>query len=139
VIEPKILFALTGQRNPTTEGNMSASSASSAEGGSGVIDLEEYAKADRKVPPHRPGVSYRIRIDKVQKVVDVPELTGAQILGLVGKTPDRFRLDQKVRGGATRKIEPTAVVSFTAPGVERFMTLPLDQTEGERSQAGRSS
>ena len=118
---------------------MSASSGSSAEGGSEVIDLEEYAKADRQVPPHRPGVSYRIRIDKVQKVVGVPEMTGAQILGLVGKTPDRFRLDQKVRGGAPRKIEPTVVVSFTEPGVERFMTLPLDQTEGERSQAGWSS
>lgn len=118
---------------------MSGKSTANADGGNEIIDLEEYAKSDRKVPPHRPGVSYRIRIDKMQKVVDVPEMTGAQILGLVGKTPDRFRLDQKVRGGAPRKIEPTDVVSFTAPGVERFMTLPLDQTEGERPQPGRSS
>ena len=41
-----------------------------------------------------------------------------------------FRLDEKLVGGRTVKIELDQVVDLTAPGVERFMTLPLDQTEG---------
>ena len=85
-----------------------------------MIDLEEYAKAGRPVPPHRPLMQYRIRIDKEQRVVSVPSLSGREILALVNKTPDRYRLDQKLRGGATRKIEPTQQVNFADPGVEKF-------------------
>ncbi len=102
-----------------------------------AIDVEQHAKSGRDVPPHRPGVRYRIRIDKIFKVVDVPHMTGEEILGLVGKTPAGYRLDMKLRGGGTKKIEPKDVVDFTAPGVERFMTLPLDQTEGDGGRGGR--
>lgn len=93
-----------------------------------VIDIEEYAKAGKKPPKAK---NYRIRIDKDRYVVQVGEMTGRQILELAGKNPpERFRLDQKLHGGQTKKIELTEVVDFTAQGVERFMTLPLDQTEG---------
>jgi hypothetical protein len=93
-----------------------------------VIDIEEYAKAGKKPPKAK---NYRIRIDKDRYVVNVSEMTGRQILELAGKNPpERFRLDQKLHGGQTKKIELTEVVDFTAQGVERFMTLPLDQTEG---------
>ena len=102
-----------------------------------VIDIEQQAKSGRDVPPHRAGARYRIRIDKVFKVVDVPQMTGEQILGLVGKTPAGYRLDMKLKGGGTKKIEPKDVVDFTAPGVERFMTLPLDQTEGDGGSGKR--
>jgi hypothetical protein len=95
-----------------------------------VIDVEQLAKSGRDVPPHRAGARYRIRIDKVLKIVDVPQMTGEEILALVGKTPAGYRLDMKLKGGGTKKIEPKDVVDFTGPGVERFMTLPLDQTEG---------
>lgn len=93
-----------------------------------VIDIEEYAKAGKNPPKAQ---SYRIRVDKERYVVKVGEMTGRQILELAGKNPpERFRLDQKLHGGQTKKIELTEVVDFTTPGVERFMTLPLDQTEG---------
>ena len=95
-----------------------------------VIDLEQYAKDGNPVPPHKPGRKYRIRIDKTFKTVESPTLTGSQILGLVDKTAAGYRLDLKLRGGQTKKIEPSDVVDLTSPGVERFMTLPLDQTEG---------
>ena len=63
--------------------------------------------------------------------VDSPTMTGAQILKLAGKTPaDRWRLQQKFHGGQARTIRAEDVVDFTAPGVEKFMTLPLDQTDG---------
>jgi len=92
-----------------------------------IIDIEEFAKAGRPVPRDR---RYRIRIDREHFVVDEPSLTGRQILKLAGKTPAEFMLSQKFRGGEVKKIEPDEKVDFTRPGVERFMTLPLDPTEG---------
>lgn len=98
------------------------------EGDNRIIDIEKYAK-EGKEPPK--GEQYRIRIDKQYYVVDVPGMTGRGILELAGKVPpERFRLDMKLMGGATRKIELEEWVDFTTHGVERFMTLPLDQTEG---------
>jgi hypothetical protein len=92
-----------------------------------IIDLEEYAKAGKTPPKAR---AYRIRIDKEQKVVEVPSLTGREILALVKKTPETHMLSVKSKGGPARKVQPDESVDFTTPGIERFMTLPLDPTEG---------
>jgi hypothetical protein len=93
-----------------------------------LIELEEYAKLG-KVPPKNK--RYLIRIDKTKYEVNVHEMTGRQLLDLAGKKPpENFLLTQKFRGGATKKIELNETVDFTTPGIERFMTLPLDQTEG---------
>lgn len=100
-----------------------------------VIDVEEYAKADRAVPPHKTGQRYRIRVDKTHYVVAGPTITGREILALAGKTPDRYRLDQKLRGGQTQKVEPDQIIDLRVDGVEKFMTLPLDQTEGEVAES----
>jgi hypothetical protein len=94
-----------------------------------VVDLEEYANAGKAIPKAR---HYRIRIDKTKYVVDVPSMTGRQLLLLAGKKPpERFRIDEKLKGGQTREIGLDEPVDFTKPGVERFMTLPRDQTDGE--------
>ena len=92
-----------------------------------VIDIEEFAKAGRSVPHCQ---RYRIRIDREQFVVNVPCLTGREILALVDKKPEEYLLSQKFRGGKVEKIGPDEKVDFTTAGVERFMTLPLDPTEG---------
>lgn len=92
-----------------------------------IIDIEEFAKAGRAVPRER---RYRIRIDRAHYVVDEPCPTGREILKLAGKAPAEFMLSQKFRGGEVKKIEPDERVDLTRPGVERFMTLPLDPTEG---------
>jgi hypothetical protein len=93
-----------------------------------IIDIEQYAKEGKKIPH---ATKYRIRIDKDHYVVDVPEMTGRALLELAGKKPvERYALYQKLHGGKTLKIELDAVADFRSPGVERFMTLPLDQTEG---------
>jgi len=91
------------------------------------VDIEEYAKSGRAVPTAR---RYRIRIDKEQRVTDKPELTGREILALVGKTPEHFILSQKLRGGQAKTIGPAEIVNLREPGVERFMTIPRDATEG---------
>ncbi len=93
------------------------------------IDIEEYSKSGKRPPLAR---RYRIRIDRERFVVTVPHMTGRELLVLAGKQPpERYSLTQKLRGGAVRPIGLNEVADFTEPGVERFMTLPLDQTEGE--------
>lgn len=96
-----------------------------------VIDLEEYAKTGRKPPKAK---RYRIRIDKNHYVVEVSAMTGRELLNLAGKTPaTNFMISQKLQGGEAKKLGYDEKADFTQPGVERFMTLPLDQTDGGRS------
>jgi hypothetical protein len=92
-----------------------------------IIDIEEYARAGKNPPK---GKKYKIKVDGVAYVV--PEkLTGRAILQTAGKTPvERYQLNQKVHGGAVKKIKYDEEVDFTTPGIEKFMTIPLDQTEG---------
>lgn len=98
-----------------------------------IIDLAEFADAGKPVPK---GKKYRIRIDKEGKIVDVDHMTGREILALVGKTPDKFILRQRANGGV-HPVGPDDKVSFLDPGVERFMTIPKEVTEGEGPLARR--
>jgi len=93
-----------------------------------IIDLEECALANRRPPRAR---RYRIRIDKKKYEVEVLGMTGRELLTLAGKLPpSNYMITQKFRGGQTKRIDLDERADFTTPGVERFMTLPLDQTEG---------
>ena len=92
------------------------------------VDVEATAVEARRRPRAR---RYRIRIDRERFVVEVPEMTGRRILELAGRTPpEQWLLSQKLHGGQVVTIGLDHVVDFRAPGVERFMTLPVDQTEG---------
>jgi hypothetical protein len=92
-----------------------------------VIDVEAFLATGKPVPK---GKKYRIRIDKQQYVVAVSEMKGRDILALAGKTPDKYLLRQKVHG-AVVPVAPDEEVSFLAPGVERFMTIPNEVQEGD--------
>jgi hypothetical protein len=92
-----------------------------------LIDLEEWVKAKKKP---RKAKRYRIRIDKEKFVVTVHEMTGTEILAVVGKTPDKYLLSQKFHGGRVEPIKPDQVVEFHRCEVERFQTLAKDPTEG---------
>lgn len=92
------------------------------------VDIEEYAKRGEAPPNAR---RYRIRIDRERYTVAVPKMSGRELLKLAGKVPpERFSLTQKFRGGAVKTVGLDETAVFTTPGIERFMTLPLDQTEG---------
>lgn len=92
-----------------------------------IIDIEEYAKAKRNPPK---GKKYKIKVDNTLYVVP-EQLTGREILQIAGKTPiERFQLNQKMHGGNVKKIKYDEVVEFSTPGIEKFLTIPLDQTEG---------
>lgn len=93
-----------------------------------LVDLEEFGKQNKPPPKAK---TYRIRIDKKKYDVKVPNMTGRQLLQLAGKTPvERYMISQKMHGGQSKPIGLDESADFTTPGVERFMTLPLDQTEG---------
>lgn len=94
-----------------------------------IHDLEECAEHGISIP--HGAKKFRIRIDKTKYVVEVPEMTGRQLLELAGKTPaEKFEIRQKLKGGKAELIGYDETADFRKPGVERFMTLPLDQTEG---------
>lgn len=92
-----------------------------------IIDLEEWSKAGKEPKKAK---QYRIRIDKQYYTVDVHEMTGRQILALAGKTPEKYMLSQKLRGGVVEPVAPDQVVVFHHHKVERFQTIARDCTEG---------
>lgn len=94
-----------------------------------IIDIEEHAKkhGTRLPRAHR----YIIRVDREKYTVEVDKMTGREILTLAKKIPpERYLLNQKFRHGHVKPIRLDEVVDFCAEGVERFTTLPKDQTEG---------
>ena len=93
-----------------------------------VVDVEEHGKKGIKPPPAE---RYKIRIDKTHHEVATGAMTGRQLLELAGKIPaEQYMISEKLNGGQANKIGLDETADFTKPGVERFMTLPLDQTEG---------
>ena len=79
--------------------------------------------------PHSHG--YRVLVDRQQLVFEESVATGRQILERAGKTPpERWLLYQRLKGNQRRKVGLDETVDLSAPAVERFLTLPRDQTEG---------
>jgi hypothetical protein len=94
-----------------------------------VIEIEEYAKSGKPIPA---GQHYKIRVDKEKIDVEVESLTGEQILGLKGvdKKASEYKLFQHSKGKQPIEVKAADVVTFTAPGIERFSTLARDSHEG---------
>lgn len=95
------------------------------------VDLEAEAKGG-KVPPR--ARRYRLRIDNEFRTWAASTITGREILALVGKVPEAFVLTQKIHGRGTTQVAADQVVDLRAPGVERFMTLARDATDGEQGR-----
>lgn len=94
-----------------------------------IIDIEVYVKENRVIPN---GHHYLILIDRQKFKVEKEQMSGREILRLAGKIPvERFQLNQRFKGGKVSKIGYDEEVSFVEAGIEKFMTIPLDQTEGE--------
>lgn len=94
-----------------------------------VLDLEVLANSGRRPPAsHR---HFKVKVDLEHFTFDDPHPTARQILTKAGKVPpERFILRQRIHGHPTHEIGLDEHVDLTAPGVERFVTLPRDQTDG---------
>jgi hypothetical protein len=93
-----------------------------------AVNIEDLARAGKPVPPN---ATYRIRIDKDNYETSSQTLNGTQILDLASKTPDKYLLYLHTRGGQTRAIGATDTVDLTEPGLERFSTMKIENSEGE--------
>ena len=87
--------------------------------------------ADDPIPIEVPDLDNKVQIDKDYFEAPTPLMTGRELLELAGKKPpDDFAIYLKVKGGQPERIELDQKIDLSRPGVERFLTLPLDQTEG---------
>lgn len=91
------------------------------------VEIEEYVRAKKPIPHAK---RYVIRIDKEKRVVHTPLLTGRQILELVGKTPEKFKLYEHFPGKQPEPVLPDQEVHLHKHHVERFTTMAKDTTEG---------
>lgn len=80
----------------------------------------------------KPPKNYKVQIDKTIYEFDQPTVTGRELLTRAGKVPVQdFALYRKAKGGAPERVaDLEASIDLTDAGLERFVTLPLDQTEG---------
>ena len=74
---------------------------------------------------------FKITIDKAPFELHQPDPSGRDLLTLAGKGPvEQFGIYLKRKGSQPLRIPLDERVDLRAPGVEHFVTLPLDQTEG---------
>jgi hypothetical protein len=74
---------------------------------------------------------FKFKVDKDMFEVEKAAITGREILEISGNAPpENFRLDQKLKGGNTKKIELIDVVNLDENGTEHFMTVKLNLIEG---------
>lgn len=99
-------------------------------GSAQCVDVEECGKGGKEPPRAH---HYRIRVDDDHFTVSKDHLTGREILELASKTPEQFALRQRLRGGKVESIAADDVVDLRKPGIERFSTIPKENTDGEGS------
>jgi hypothetical protein len=90
------------------------------------------AKKPEDNPGHgKPPQTYQVVIDKLHVVFSDPNPSGRELLQAAKMLPvEGFAIYIKQPGAQPKRIQLDERVDLTQPGVERFVTLPLDQTEG---------
>ena len=74
---------------------------------------------------------FKVQIDKDIITIPTPTPSGQELLIYAKKEPpEQYAIYLKVKGGQPKRIMADEKVDLRTPGVERFVTLPLDQTEG---------
>lgn len=98
-----------------------------------IVDLEEHCHEGHRPPRAR---GYRVRVNGELFVVHKERPTGREIMDIAGITPpEKYGLYLKIHGQQYRRVGLDETIDLRAPGVEKFKTLPLDQTEGSNERA----
>jgi hypothetical protein len=95
-----------------------------------IVDIEIYAKENRRPPRAK---KYKVRIDRDPFIVDHRKITGEELFKLAQKSPEKWRMHQKLHGGQMEEIKVGDTVDLGEPGVERFVTMELTQGDGEQT------
>lgn len=94
------------------------------------VEVEVHVRLPHERLP--PAKRYIIKVDKDKLVTEHSHMTGRAILALASKSPpEKYKLTQLFCEGPPKTIGLDEDVDFCAPGVERFVTLKLEQTEGD--------
>ena len=87
--------------------------------------------SDNDKEVHKEKRTYKVQIDKTHYELENATPTARELLVIAGKQPpENFALYFKPHSGAPVRIAIDEKADLREPGVERFVTLPLDQTEG---------
>ena len=97
-----------------------------------IVEIEVFAIEEKPLPRAK---HYIIRVDKEKVTIHHPEITGTEILALVNKTPEKFKVYEHRRHHQPKLISPDEVVHLHDHHIERFTTMPKDTTEGLGSVA----
>ncbi len=75
--------------------------------------------------------AYKIKVDKVLVEVTSEYLTGREILIAANyNNPDDYYLKQFLKGNQPVNIGLDQKVCLSEPGLERFVTIPIDANDG---------
>lgn len=96
------------------------------------IDVETLLKAGLPIPSSN---KYLVKIDGKKVIISQFGPTGKELLAAVNKDATKFELIQKFTLGRTEKVEINERVDLRVCGVEKFVTIPLDQTNGKGNQS----
>gem|GEM_PF-862904 len=95
---------------------------SDAQDANEVIDLEIYAKSDKKPPV---GKKYKVKIDDEYFIFDHHIVTGKEILEKAGKTPvECHTLYKKLKHCDFEKIDMKEKIDLAEHGIEHFVIKP---------------
>ena len=95
------------------------------------MSKDDSTSAGKGGPQGHPEKSFKVQIDKEIFEVTSPNQTARSLLTIAGKVPaENFALYKKGKGGQPERIPLDEEIDLNDPGIERFVTLPLDQTEG---------
>ena len=85
-----------------------------------IAGIEEFIVVSTKP-------EYIIYIDGTQVIFYTPNTNGLELLQKVGKKPGDFALAQLIPGAENEFIEPDEKVNLAFPGIEKFVTVVLDE------------
>lgn len=94
------------------------------------IDIDEYGRLDKDVP--RENAIYKFKVGNILCRWNEPEITGSEILQEARLLPvEQYQLNQRFRDGTVEVIKLDQMVDLCKHGLERFVYIKLDNTEGE--------
>lgn len=93
------------------------------------VEVEVHVRlTDGRLPRAK---RYIIKVDSRKLVTEHSHMTGRAILALAGKVPAENKLTQLFHDREPKSVGLDEDVDFCAPGVECFVTLPLEQIAGD--------
>ena len=81
--------------------------------------------------PLIPGETYRFTVMKTLYQIHEKMVSGQKICEIAGLIPpEKYKLDMRMDNGKYREVPLDMVIDLSEPGIEKFVYITRDQTEG---------